>query len=174
MNSVDGHGGTIKPRRRDDGLVITDCEDEIVVYDLGTHKIHCLSATSAVVWRHCDGETTIDELTAILHEHVSEALGEDVVWLALRQMDEAHLLEERVAAPGERTRYTRRAVLKTAGAMAGGAVLLPVIANIAAPTPALAFFSGSGCCGAACSNSDDCCTGCSTCVSAPGLSNFCF
>ena len=49
---------------------------------------------------------------------------------------EAHLLEEHVTLPGNRTRYTRREVLRTLRRVAGISLLLPVIEWVRAPLAA--------------------------------------
>ena len=91
---------TARPRRREQNLVVTEFENEVVVYDQRTHKVNCLSRTSAFVWTHCDGQNTVAQLSSLLREQIDPGLDEDVVWLALRQLEEANLLEESVPLPG--------------------------------------------------------------------------
>ena len=50
------------PRMREQGLVVDDLPDEVLVYDLDRHQAHCLNRTAALVWRHCDGQTTVKEI----------------------------------------------------------------------------------------------------------------
>ena len=45
------------PQARKDGLIIKALTDEVVVYDLERHEVHCLNRVAALVWQHCDGRT---------------------------------------------------------------------------------------------------------------------
>jgi hypothetical protein len=163
---------TTRPRRREENLVVTEFENEVVVYDQRTHKVNCLSRTSAFVWTHCDGQTTVPQLAAQLREAVDPNLDEGVVWLALRQLDEANLLAERVSLPANGTRYTRRHMLKTGAAVAGGAVLLPVITNIVAPTRAHAATFVLNC-GVGCTSDADCNVPGAICPTCDGTTQVC-
>src|SRR3989442_6061082 len=115
--------------RRDD-LVVQETPDEVLVYDLKNHKAHCLNETAAFVWKHCDGQTSGTELAALMAEHWSKPVDEGVVWLALKQLSRAELLEERVAPNGDAMRASRRAVLRRLGA----AAMTPLVISLLAPT----------------------------------------
>ncbi len=54
------------PNARREDLVIREMPQELLVYDLGSDKAHCLNRTVAAVWKHCDGKTTVDEAARIL------------------------------------------------------------------------------------------------------------
>ena len=56
------------PKARLDKLSIRELPDETLVHDLTTHKTHCLNPTAALVWRHCDGRTTLAELERQVQE----------------------------------------------------------------------------------------------------------
>ncbi|HEX8686306.1 MAG TPA: PqqD family protein, partial [Pyrinomonadaceae bacterium] len=43
------------PRARAEGVVVREVAEEVLVYDLDTHRAVCLNATAAAVWRLCDG-----------------------------------------------------------------------------------------------------------------------
>ncbi len=47
------------PLARKNELIIQELPEELLVYDLARHKAHCLNKTSAFIWKHCDGETTV-------------------------------------------------------------------------------------------------------------------
>lgn len=126
------------PQVREDGLVVQELADETVVYDLDRHQAHCLNPTAALVWRHCDGRTTVAEMAARLDEALNIRDGVPLVRLALVQLDRAHLLCERSRGVGEAARVSRRAVARQLGLTAGLAVLLPLVTSIVAPTPAMA------------------------------------
>jgi hypothetical protein len=44
------------PRARAENLTVRVLGDETLVYDQERHKAHCLNATAALVWRHCNGK----------------------------------------------------------------------------------------------------------------------
>lgn len=127
----------IMPHARKDGLVVQELPDETLVYDLDRDRALCLNRASSLVWRHCDGITSVAQVATYLRGELDDSMGDDVVWLALRGLEKTHLLAEKAAPPGPEWLYTRREVLKTMGKI-GISLLLPVVVNIIAPTAASA------------------------------------
>ncbi len=125
----------LMPRARQEELVIEALPDETLVYDLKRHKAHCLNRTSALVWQHCDGRTSVAEV-AVLLEQLATPADEAVVWMALDRLGRAHLLSEPVTLPADKAQYSRREVLRTLRRVAGISLLLPVIESIVAPRAA--------------------------------------
>ncbi len=123
------------PRAREDQLVIQELPDEVLVYDVNRHKAHCLSRTAAFIWRHCDGQTSVARLAALLAQEVKGPVEPAVVWLALDRLGKARLLRERVAPPAG---LSRREVMRKLALVGGLAALLPVVSSIVAPTAAQA------------------------------------
>jgi hypothetical protein len=148
------------PRMRDQRLVIDELPDEILVYDLDRHKAHCLNHTAAMVWRHCDGKTSPPEIARRLQRELDQPFNEDLVWLALRQLDKINLLERPIALPTQLAGMSRREMVRALGIAA--AVAVPLVTSIIAPTAAEA----STCLpkGATCSATIQCCSalGCNT------------
>jgi hypothetical protein len=139
------------PRALTEDFVIRDLDDETLVYDTERDQAHCLNRTAALVWKQCDGSTTAREALRILNCAFSVPVDEDVIWLAVKQLERFHLVESN----GESPSVSRRTlVLKYAPA----ALVLPVIMSITAPTPAAAATCGGQ--GAPCDTSADCCPGC--------------
>ncbi len=126
----------LMPRARQDELVVEELPDETLVYDLKRHKARCLNRTAALVWRRCDGQTTVAEVAALLERQLKIPADEAVVWMALDRLGTAHLLREPVTLPAERARYSRREVLRTLRRAAGISLLLPVVESIVAPRAA--------------------------------------
>ena len=134
-------------------------DDELVVYNLDTDGVHLLNPTVAAVWRHCNGSLTIPEL--------GDAVGfdTDIVWVALTELEGAGLLQDHLEAPPRH--LSRRQLMKR---IAIGAVAIPVVTSIVAPTAAAA---ASGPCvpnGGSCASPGQCCSGvCSggVCTSQP-------
>ena len=127
---------TLMPRARQDELVIEELQDETLVYDLKRHKASCLNRTAALVWRHCDGQTSVAEVATLLEEQLAIPPDEAVVWMALDRLARAHLLSEPVTLPADRAQYSRREVLRTLRRVAGISLLLPVVESIVAPLAA--------------------------------------
>ena len=84
------------PEARKEGLVVQHLSDEVLIYDQRRHKGHCLNQTAALVWKHCDGKTSVSEMTHLLEEELKTPVKEEVVWLALEQLGKTHLLNKRV------------------------------------------------------------------------------
>ncbi len=140
------------PRTRTDNLVIRELDGETLVFDMERDEAHCLNQTAALVWKHCDGRTTVEQAAHSLQSKLEVPVGADVVWLAVKQLQRFHLVEGSARSPS----VSRRAlVLKYAPA----ALALPVIMSINAPTPAQAASCARV--GEACGppNNPPCCTG---------------
>lgn len=141
------------PEARQEGLVIQDMPEEILVYDLDTNKAHCLNQTAAFVWKACNGENTVSDISELFSRQSSDPINEDFVWLAIDQLNEKNLLKSDVKSKfhGE----SRRSVIKKIGLAA--VVALPIVASLAAPTSVLAVSS------CACINNNAQCTAQSGC-----------
>ena len=50
-----------QPHARDD-VVLRQLDDEWVIYDPAAERLHVLNLTAALVWIHCTGDRTIDEI----------------------------------------------------------------------------------------------------------------
>jgi hypothetical protein len=117
-----------RPRARQGGLVVRDLGDEVVVYDLESHRGHCLNRTAALVWRSCDGRRTTAAIVAQVGRELGVPASEGLVRYALRRLRDARLLEP--ASRGEAT-LTRRELARRIGQ----AALLPVVLSLLAPRP---------------------------------------
>ncbi|HKS27534.1 MAG TPA: hypothetical protein VJS44_06925 [Pyrinomonadaceae bacterium] len=142
------------PRARSKGLVIKKLLGEVLVYDLESDKAHCLNTQAALVWNHCNGRRTVKEIALSL-ERAGEPFTEEMVWLALGELERFSLLKEPVALPRDVSGLSRRELVKRLGL--AGAVSLPVILSIVAPEAASAATCGPV--GTACLNNARCCSG---------------
>jgi hypothetical protein len=104
--------------------------DELGIYDWQRKKVHALNPTAALVWQHCDGQTSPAELAVRLEAELNVSQAEALVWLTLDQLEKAHLLEDKVARPSDI--LTRREILRRLGVTAA---LLPMVTSITAPYP---------------------------------------
>jgi len=119
------------PRARNEGLLVQELDGEVLVYDRLRHKAHCLNQTAALVWLRCDGKTDADQMVLHLSKKTDSTVDRTVVWMALKQLATAHLLEGDAPAWREQSNITRREVISRIGASA--AVVLPVVSTIVAP-----------------------------------------
>ena len=155
---------TYAPRARQEDLVIEGLGGETLVYDMRTHKAHCLNPTAALVWSHCDGRATVGEMANALENELSMPVRAEVVWVALEQLGKAQLLADRLPKSAAQQSISRRAVMKKIGL--GAAIALPLVTSILAPTTAEAGTCRAA--GSACVSFDQCCSNCclgSTCSS---------
>jgi Coenzyme PQQ synthesis protein D (PqqD) len=123
------------PRARRDGLLSTNLDDEVVVYDPQRKQAHSLNRTAVAVWNHCDGSTPIDELQRMASEEVGHRLDTAAVWLALRKLERANLLIGKIT---DISPMTRREMLGKAGRIGAAAIATPLIASALVPIAAAA------------------------------------
>jgi hypothetical protein len=145
------------PRVRRHNVVIQEVADELLIYDQERDKAHCLNQSAALIWRCCDGRTSVLEISRKLNRESNSNVTETLVWHALRQFSDAHLLKEPLELPLAMrvTAMNRRQAVRALGLAA--VVAIPVVTSIVAPTPAQAVSclpSGSTCTGSA-----QCCSG---------------
>jgi hypothetical protein len=134
----------MRPESRREQLLTQSVGNELVIYDERTHEAHRLSPTAARVWQLADGERELDQLAVGLRESIESVANADdvpiddeasleLVRLALSELNRAGLLARALpdsAVLGEP--ISRRQMLTVTAA------LLPVVASIVAPTPAMA------------------------------------
>jgi len=123
----------MKPRAREQGLLVEEVEGDTLVYDLDRHQAHCLGPVLAAVWRLCDGRRTPADIARRLRRPSGVDLDPEVVTVGLRRLSRARLIEGRALASANVSTRDRRALLKKA-ALLGGLAL----ATITAPTAASA------------------------------------
>ena len=83
-----------RPRIRTNRLLIQRIKDELLIYDVERNEAHCLNGIAAVVWAFCDGQRTVSEIAQQLGPDLPANAAETLVWSALDQFAERHLLEE--------------------------------------------------------------------------------
>lgn len=148
-------------------LVVQELPGEVLVYDERRQKAHCLNECAALVWRRCDGKTTVAEMIAALERH-GLAADAEVVALALTELRRANLLDDQDddAPATQALSRSRRRALKRLGMVAGVALALPIVQSIVAPSIAEA----ASCLprGGPCNANNQCCSrlclGNSTCA----------
>jgi putative sterol carrier protein len=148
------------PKARQDQLIVKELPDEVLIYDLKRDKAHCLNSTAALVWKRCDGNSSVKEIAASLGD-ASKSVDDRIVWLALDQLKKFHLLKEAPAMPAFMTGLNRRELVRRIGI---AAIAAPLILSIAAPVA-----QAAGSCltnGGTCGSNNQCCSG--RCCGSPG------
>jgi len=112
---------------------------ETLIYDETRHRAFCLNQTSSIVWRLADGRRSIAEIASAASFELDSPISDDLVLFAVEELRREGLIQTS-ALPNAKPEISRRSLLRTLGV--GGAMLLPVIAAIVAPTAAQAY---SGC-----------------------------
>jgi len=154
------------PKARQDKLTVRQLPDETLVYDHLTNKAHCLNHTAGLVWKHCDGKTTVRELAGLLQRELGIPSAEPVIHLTLDKLARRGLLERVAELPA--VRQDRRKMLRKLALAA-----LPVIMTITAPRAAQAASQAGPTPPPPVCNSTNC-TGCcagTTCVPSGSQTN---
>jgi hypothetical protein len=152
------------PKARKNKLIAREFGDEVLLYDRSRDKALCLNRTAALVWKHCDGHTSIEQITDRLGKEISSEfetpIDERLVWYAIRQLKREDLLEDQVEIPRRvlasmNGHLNRRQVMRVLGITA--IVAVPLVTSIIAPTAAQAASCLAS--GAACTSGVQCCSG---------------
>jgi peptide-methionine (S)-S-oxide reductase len=134
MNS--GKRTPVAPKARRDRLFVQDVGNEIVIYDQETRKAHRLNQTAALVWRACDGQKHVADITSAVRSELGAAADENLVRIALGRLDAVRLLETGIGVSSDEVAAGRRAFLQKGAAAGAVSLLLPVVATL--PRPSLA------------------------------------
>jgi hypothetical protein len=134
---------TYNPKTRSARIFVQELPNELVVYDVERNEVHCLNGVAARVWRLCDGTNTVAEIARLLGSDLEPQAAETLVWMALDQFEEKHLIEETtLPAPYRPEDMTRRQMVLRAALIVS---LLPMVDSIIAPPAALAQSPAPGC-----------------------------
>lgn len=147
-----------RPRARDTKLLVQELPDEVLIYDIERNEVHCLNGTAAQVWALCNGERSVAEIARLIGPDLELETAETVVWCALDQFGERHLLEQPegdadevedglpwasiVDRPAD---MTRRQMVVRLGLIVG--LALPAVESIVSPPAAMAQSGLAGCSG---------------------------
>lgn len=117
------------------GFVVERLDDETLVYDTGTDKVHALARPASTIWDACvaaDGAATIADLAA------TTGVDEATVAEALDGLAAAGLVTASI--PGH---LDRRSFVRKVGVGVAATAGLALVTTMAAPAPAMAA-SGPG------------------------------
>jgi hypothetical protein len=127
---------TNKPVSRQSDILVQEVDDELLIYDLRINKAYCLNHTSALVFQLSDGAKTASEISELMSQKLGILVSEDLVWLALQDLEKENLLGNSDELTGVLANLSRREIVKKAGLASMAA--LPIIASIIAPGAAAA------------------------------------
>jgi hypothetical protein len=128
--------GQEAPRRIRQDISTQQVGSEMLLYDRRRHQAFCLNPGSSVIWSLADGERSIGEIAAAASLQLESPVSDEFVLLALEELRREGLIEP-VASTAPAPTHSRRALMQSIGL--GGALLLPAIAAIVAPTAAQAY-----------------------------------
>ena len=144
------------PRARQQGLIIEDLPGEVLVFDSERDRAHCLNQTAALVWKYCDGKTTVSQMARSLERDLNTAnVDERMVTYALEQLSKDHLLVESFVPAAMLSGLTRRQMVRALGIAA--VIAVPVVTSIVVPTAQAATSCSPP--GQPCGTSATCCSG---------------
>ncbi|MBK9710387.1 MAG: PqqD family protein [Kouleothrix sp.] len=103
--------------------------DGLGVYDVRHGTTFVLNATTALVWQHCDGKTTPQQLAMLLRHkfNLTDQQSEKLLELALDELAKANLLQTSVVRPPDPERRRFFKTLATAGL---SLALLPIVERV--------------------------------------------
>lgn len=124
------------PLARDTELTKERLFSETIIYDHQRHRVHCLNRVLAFVLEQCDGHTPVHVMAERLLDAMNLPPDQDIILLALRQLKRIHLLTGEIPELSSKDLPSRRELGRRLAYWGG--VMLPAVASIAAPTPAMA------------------------------------
>ena len=119
----------MKPLANRDSLLLQNVGDQLVVCDPARKSLHVLSRSAALVWQHCDGHHDVAELAAVVGRELGTAVSDDVILLALQQLEEAELLKTPPLSASRPPSVTRREMVGRALAGLAAGVMMPVVTS---------------------------------------------
>ncbi|MFT3744311.1 MAG: PqqD family protein [Pyrinomonadaceae bacterium] len=131
----------VYPQARSEDLVVQNLPGETLVYDLNSHKAHCLNETSAFIWEKCSGELSVEQILEAFESRFGNTSGRELVELGLAQLHERELLINNAFPVAELP--DRRQMLKRIGL--ASTIAVPVIASLVAPQNGLAIAGNCVC-----------------------------
>lgn len=131
-----------KPRSRQQNLVVQELDKELLIYDLSNNKAYSMNETSAIVYQLSNGERTVAEISNLMSKQLNTTVSEDLVWLALLELEKENLLENHQQIENKFAGIPRREAVKRVGL--ASLVAFPIISSVVAP-PAYAANSGPIC-----------------------------
>ena len=148
------------PLARDgDDLIVVELSDELLIYDRSSYKAHCLNITASLIWKNCNGRSTVADLAHRL------SMDQDVIVYGINQLSQRGLLRAKLDYP----KISRRDLIRSAAIIS----VLPLITTITAPNAQAQASGGCGRSGAECTFGPACCAGCACATDPDGIGRHC-
>jgi len=144
------------PKARTRDLLMEEVAGELLIFDVSRNRAHCLNASAAAIWQHCNGARSPVELAEHLFPGVEPAEREQLVRVGLERLRRRHLLESS-SADFTVNLSKRHMIKKLAMVAAAAGIAAPVVSSIVAPTPGYAVSCGTQ--GMPCMTDVNCCEG---------------
>lgn len=157
------------PKARTDNIVVSELQDELLLYCLETHQAFCLNQTAAAVYQTADGVKSMTEIADAISKKLKSKVEEDFVLFTLNELKSQNLVEFSAPDMTKTNGFSRREAIRRIGLST--VIALPVITMLVAPKAAEAA-SAVACAndGDLCGNLfPDCCTGLICCPFPAGL-----
>lgn len=133
------------PTVREDDLMISRVDDELVIYDQRTEEYHHLNPVATFIWDRCDGETDVGALADQLGRAFEVDAPRPLIEEALVELGEADLLAESAPELDQtEDNVDRRTALLKMAATGAAVAALPLVKTMAAPPAAEARSPASG------------------------------
>ncbi len=127
------------PKARREGLIVEEVGDALVIYDRARDEVHSLNPTAALIWRACDGSTSVARLAVKVTKQHGQELGTDICHQTIATLYATQLLEPSADALAPREEPMTRRDILAAGARAAPITLsLPIVHTLSAPPPVAA------------------------------------
>jgi hypothetical protein len=149
------------------GLLKHALENQVLIYDTESDRVHLLDPTTACVLELLEqGPISVDGLKDRLSSRLDISANDALVQLAVEQLRNADLIEQGLESPFLQSEVSRRDLIRTVAAAGIAAVLVPSVASLTATrgyAQATAPNHGVG----------NTCTGPSQCISGNCCNGFC-
>ncbi len=146
----------VRPIASTDGIIVEELDGELLIYDTGRDKAHCLNPAAATVWKHCDGRSTVEELQALIAPDAGAADSRAMIVGCLRDFQSRHLVTGTDGWLDSERQVSRRELLKRVSVTAAVVILVPLVTTIVVPTPAAAASCLPN--GSPCATNSQCCS----------------
>jgi len=148
-----------KARPESPDLIVKQLLPETLLFDIRTYRAVTLNAAATLLWRRCDGQTSIAALAQALRDELDLDADEETVWAGLEALQKENLLDTCPPIPASLSSLVKRRLrrrLIVAGSVAFlSALLVPEAAWAATCLP-----NAAGCVpkNGACTVSTQCCS----------------
>ena len=120
------------PLVRSEDLVVQPLGAETLVYDQKSHQAHCLGKLASLVWRHCDGGSSLETVADRIHNRWSIPADTDLVRLAIQELAATELLDQPRSDRASDRKISRRQLAARLGTGAAAFLLTPLITSLTA------------------------------------------